>query len=156
MHEKCTCAYIQVHVKKSAMGDGMGVFARTSFEVGEELVRERPLVVLADSQFEAFGAYIKCERKRKARQKGRQESKQTDRQAETHAHAHTHAHTHTNTHKHTHGVIISRTTLSNRHVRQPKLLTIMCWQQNDMPAFLRRSIHHPFYPHATLSLNLSS
>ena len=41
------------------MGDGMGLFARTAFAVGSELVRERPLVVLADSMFEAQGeAYL--------------------------------------------------------------------------------------------------
>ena len=40
----------QVEVRRSAMGDGLGVFARRAFGVGEELVRERPLVVLADEQ----------------------------------------------------------------------------------------------------------
>lgn len=40
----------KVLVKRSAMGDGMGVLALRAFPVGEELIREAPLVVLADSQ----------------------------------------------------------------------------------------------------------
>jgi hypothetical protein len=40
----------KVQVKRSAMGDGMGVFALGPFAVGDELIREAPLVVLADSQ----------------------------------------------------------------------------------------------------------
>lgn len=44
-----------VEVRRSQTSDGLGVFARRAFAAGEELVRERPLVVLADQEFEAKG-----------------------------------------------------------------------------------------------------
>lgn len=53
MHKFSCSATVQV--KRSQTGDGLGVFARKCFSVGDELIRERPLVVLADQEFEARG-----------------------------------------------------------------------------------------------------